>query len=151
MFSIDFPEYQFDLKTLSGKKSILDIIRKKYVAATPEEIVRQYIIHYLVNEKFYPKSLLAVEMPLTLNQLKKRCDIVAYKNNQPHLIVECKAPKVKLDQATFEQVSTYNLKLKVPYLLITNGVENCCAQVDFRNNTYRFLNFIPDYAALNAE
>ena len=103
MFSIDFPKYQFDLKTLSGKKSIFDIIRKKYVAATPEEFVRQHIIHYLVNEKFYPKALLAVEMPLTVNTMKRRCDIVAFKSNQPLMIVECKAPSIKLNQNAFDR------------------------------------------------
>lgn len=148
MFPIDFPTYRFNLKTISNKKLIFDIVRKKYVAATPEEFVRQHIIHYLVNEKFYPKALIAVEMTLILYQLKKRSDIVVYKHNEPCLIVECKAPKVKLDQAALEQIARYNLKLKVPYLLISNGIENYCCQIDFRNDSFRSLDFVPDYAAL---
>ena len=148
MFEIDFPLYDFSIQQHERGKSIFDIVRKKYVQATPEEIVRQYLIHYLCKEKGYPKSLMAVEMSLKLNNTLRRCDIVIYKESEPILIVECKAPSVKLNQKVFEQIARYNLVLKVPYLLVSNGNLSYFCTVDIENKRYDFLDFIPDYSEL---
>ena len=148
MFSIDFPNYEFSVKELSGKKAIFDVVRKKYVALTPEEIVRQYILHYLIHEKDYPKSLLAVEMSLDLNRTKKRCDIAVFKNSNPILIVECKAPTVKLNQKVFDQIARYNLVLRVPFLLVSNGALAWCCKLDLEKGSYDFINAVPKYSEL---
>lgn len=148
MFSIDFPSYDFNLKEMAGKKTIFDIVRKKYVVLTPEEIVRQYLIHYLVHEKDYPKSLIAVEMSLDLNRTKKRCDIAVFKDNKPMFLVECKAPEVRLNQKVFDQIARYNLVLRVPYLLVSNGKSAWCCKLDLEKGTYEFIGEVPTYTEL---
>lgn len=148
-FPIDFPPYDLRFGTENGRKTIFDVVRKKFVALTPEEIVRQHIIHYLLTEKEYPKALLAVEMALTYNTMSRRCDIVAYHNTgQPLLIVECKAPEVKLSQAVFNQAARYNEVLQVPYLVITNGHECYCSRIDLEQQQYSFRQEIPAYSSL---
>ncbi|MDX2001281.1 MAG: type I restriction enzyme HsdR N-terminal domain-containing protein [Chitinophagales bacterium] len=148
-FPIDFPKYDLKFRTEKGQREIFDFIRKTFVALTPEEMVRQHLLHYLVLERGYAKGLLAVEMGLTLNQLSKRCDIVAYQNEgKPTMIVECKAPTVKLAQNIFDQAARYNQVLMVPYLLISNGIECYCAKIDFTLGTFTFENEIPSYHQL---
>lgn len=148
-FSIDFPKYDLKFRVVDGRREVWDIIRKKYVTLTPEEWVRQLLIHYLTTEKGYPAQLLAVEKGINLNGTHKRCDIVAYNNNgAPQLIVECKAPEVLLTDAVMEQTARYNLVLRVPYLLVGNGNDFYCVAVDLANSSYRFLSGIPDYSQL---
>ena len=140
MLQLNFPKYDFKIKTTYKVKQIFDIVRRKYVSLTPEEWVRQHFIHYLVNEKKFPKSLLAVEMEIMMNKLRKRCDIVGYNNSGiPILIVECKAPGIKISQRTFDQVATYNIALRVKYLAVSNGLEHYFCEIDFDKKTYRFL------------
>ncbi len=105
-----------------GREEIFDPVRRKYVVLTPEERVRQQTLHYLIHEKHFPVSLIAVERALSVNGLTKRTDIVAYSSEgKPLLLVECKAPDVRIDQATFDQAFRYNINLRVPFLVITNG------------------------------
>ena len=112
----------------------------------PEEWVRQNLIQFLHLEKKYPTSLMAVEKGLTVNGLRKRFDILCYNNDsKPLLLVECKAPSVKISQSAFDQISIYNLQFKVPFLLVSNGLEHFCCQLDYQNNSYSFLSEIPDY------
>lgn len=140
MQNLNFPSYQFKYKSSGKITQIFDIVRRKYVALTPEEWVRQHFIHYLVNDKNFPKSLLAVEMNILLNKLKKRCDIVGYnKLAKPILIVECKAPGVKISQKTFDQVAGYNISLRVKHLAVSNGLEHYFCEIDFEKNNYRFI------------
>lgn len=106
------------------------------------------ILQYLMKEKNFPRSLLGVEISLMVNRLSKRCDIVAYKGTRPMLLVECKAPSVKISQDVFDQVARYNLTLKVPYLLVTNGLTAMCCRIDLEKGSYEFLEEVPKYEEL---
>lgn len=128
-----------------GKKLIFDIIRKKYVVLTPEEEVRQQLIHWLIDGLNYPKSSISVEKGIKVNERIKRYDVVIYKDAQPWILVETKAARVPLTQATFEQVATYNLQLQVPYLYITNGKQHFIAKVDLEKKHWSFLKEMPKY------
>ena len=146
MFGISFPSYDLRARNDESGKWIFDIVRKKYVKETPEEVVRQYILRYLIEEKGYPKGLLSVEKQLTYNKMERRTDIVAYsRERNPVLLVECKAPEVKITQKVFEQIAVYNMVLQVPYLLVTNGIENYCCTVDHKSNKVDFLDGIPEF------
>lgn len=110
--------------TLRGNE-VLDIVRKKYVAFTPEENVRQHVIHALHHVLGYPLELLQVEGAITLNGMTRRCDIVVYnKQVNPIMIVECKKPDVPINQKVLDQACRYNMVLQVPYIFLTNGVQH---------------------------
>jgi len=146
MQKINLPTYNFKLKSNENKTLIFDIIRKKYVVLTPEEWVRQNFIAFLMKEKKYPPSLIAVEKQLSIHNRKKRTDILIFNSNgEPDIIVECKAPKIKINQNTFDQIARYNLKLKANFLIVTNGLEHFYCKMDFENETYVFLKEIPNY------
>ncbi|WP_298533900.1 type I restriction enzyme HsdR N-terminal domain-containing protein [uncultured Algibacter sp.] len=146
MQALNFPKYTFRFKNKENKVSIFDPIRKKFVVLQPEEWVRQHCVQYLVNVKGYPKSLINVEKELTINSLKKRYDIVIFKSDgNIHLIVECKSPKIIINQETFDQIARYNLKLNASYLMVTNGLNHYYCQTDLKNERYLFLKEIPDY------
>lgn len=148
MRTLNLPPYSYNI---NHKNEIFDRVRKKFVALTPEEWVRQHLINYLITEKQFPASLLAVEKSLKLNHLIKRADIVVYsKNGRALLLVECKAPEVKISQTTFEQIARYNMVYEVNYLLVSNGLEHYCAHVDFAHQKVDFLREIPDYDQLTA-
>ena len=121
---LKYPPFDVRLKKQSDKTYIFYFIRKKWLVLTPEEWVRQHLLNYLVNEKKIPASNISVEKELILNDLKKRYDIVVYKNLQPYLIVECKAPYVELDTKVVEQALRYNLIVKAELLMISNGVSD---------------------------
>lgn len=146
MQQLNLPNYKFRIKSTKNKYEIFDIIRKKYVILTPEEWVRQHIIHYLIEEKKYPVSLIGVEKKLTINNLTKRTDILIFNNKGlPHIIVECKAPSVQITQGSFDQIARYNLKLKANLLIVSNGLQHYVSKMDFENEKYIFLENIPDY------
>ena len=146
MIALNLQPYNYKLKNSENKTYIFDVIRKKYVLLTPEEWVRQHVVHFLINEKGYPKSLINVEKQLYLNNLKKRTDIIVFsKTGTPFIIVECKAPSVKITQKTFDQISRYNLKLKAKYLMVTNGLAHYFAELDSQNECFNFLKDIPKY------
>ena len=143
---LNFPTYKFKLKSSENKQYIFDVIRKKYIVLTPEEWVRQHTIHFLISEKKYPKSLIAVEKQLTINNLKKRTDILVFNTDGLHeLIVECKSPNIKIAQDTFDQIARYNLKLQANYLVVTNGLQHYFCKLDHENEQYTFLEEIPYY------
>jgi len=122
MIKINYPPYQPKIKKTIGKEFIFDEVRKRWVILTPEEWVRQNFLQYLIVIKKYPAALIAVEKAIELGDVKKRFDIVLYDNNhQPWMIIECKEMAVALDRKVLDQVLRYNLSLKVPYLVITNG------------------------------
>lgn len=144
MVKLNLPEYSFKTRTHDGKQQIFDVIRKKHVALTPEEWVRQNFLQFLIIEKKYAASRIAVEFSLNYNSLSKRGDIVCFsKNGKPELIVECKAPSVKLTQDVFDQAARYNFVLRVKYLIITNGMEHFCCEMDYGTNTYKFMPDLP--------
>lgn len=146
MQKLNLPNFNYKIKNSENKVLIFDNLRKKYLVLTPEEWVRQHFVHYLLNEKKYPASLIALEKQLTINQQKKRTDILVFNNlGNPELIVECKAPSVKITQETFNQIARYNLKLKANYLIVTNGLQHFYCKMDFENETYIFLKDIPNY------
>ncbi|WP_272148599.1 type I restriction enzyme HsdR N-terminal domain-containing protein [Tenacibaculum aiptasiae] len=146
MQKLNLPSYTFKTKSNENKMLIFDNLRKKYVVLTPEEWVRQHFVEYLVKEKKYPVSLIAIEKQLTINNRKKRTDILIFNSNgKPNIIVECKAPSVKITQDTFDQIARYNLKLDANYLVITNGLEHYYCSLDKENETYVFLRDIPSY------
>jgi len=146
MQELNLPNYQFRIKSNENKLFIFDFIRKKEVVLTPEEWVRQHFLMYLVTEKKYPASLIAVEKKLTLNTLTKRTDIVVYNSNaKPSIIVECKAPNVTITEEVFDQIARYNLKLNAQYLIVTNGLQHFFCKIDTINETYLFLEDIPNW------
>ncbi|QDO95388.1 type I restriction enzyme HsdR N-terminal domain-containing protein [Formosa sediminum] len=148
MQELNFPKFSFRFKNSENKISIFDDIRKKFVILQPEEWVRQHCVHYLMQVKGYPKSLINVEKELIVNNLKKRYDIVIFNTNGSiHVIVECKAPKIKITQSTFDQIARYNLTLNASYLMVTNGLNHYYCQMDFEAEHYNFLKDIPNYNA----
>lgn len=141
---LNLPVYNHRVITKNDKSKIFDIVRKKLVALTPEEWVRQNFLHFLIYEKKYPLSLIAVELKIAYNKLAKRCDIVIFENNaKPLMIVECKAADVDITQDVFNQALRYNMPLKVKYIVLTNGVEHYCCEIDYTNNKVIMLEEVP--------
>lgn len=128
--------------------TVFDPLRKKHVSLTPEEQVRQHFIHWLNAERGYPLQLMASEYTIKLGSKSFRCDIVAYDNNlKPQIIVECKAPQVKLSNTVLQQVLNYNLVLKVPHLVITNGESTCVCSYNSLMGRYEFAQDIPHHSS----
>ena len=149
MFRLNLPQYEINITEKDGKRLIFDFLRRKYVALTPEEWVRQHFTHYLVEHKGYPKGLLGNEIELHIGDKKLRCDTLLYnKEAQPRMIIEYKAPTIQIQQKTFDQIAAYNLLLKVDFLVISNGLEHYCCQMDYEQRQYRLLPDIPDYEKL---
>ena len=140
--ALNLPKANLNLKD----NLIWDVLRKKYVRHTPEEWVRQHYIHYLITDLNYPLSLMASEKLVKYNKMSKRCDIVAFSNQlETLMIVECKAPKIKLTEDTFYQIAKYNFTLNSPLLVLTNGIQHIVAHIDTSKNEIVFLDEIPDY------
>ena len=149
MWQLNLPAYNFRIIKKNEKPFIFDDLRKKFVALTPEEWVRQHFIRFLIDVKHYPASLIAIEKQLVINGLKKRCDAVVYSRNaEPLMIIEFKATTVSIAQQTFDQAAVYNSKLKVDYFIISNGLKHYCCRLDKNVLQYNFLDDIPDFDAL---
>ncbi len=149
MEKLNLPTYNFNIKLEGQRKLIFDSIRKKFVVLTPEEWVRQNFISYLVEAKNYPKGLIAIEKRVDVNKMPQRSDIVLFNNKAlPIMIVECKATNVKISQSTFNQIARYNMKLQVPFLVVTNGLNHYCCQINYEINSFNFIPEIPDYKTL---
>ena len=149
MFRLNLPQYEINITEKDGKRLIFDFLRRKFVALTPEEWVRQHFTHYLVEHKGYPKGLLGNEIELHISDKKLRCDTLLYnKEAQPRMIFEYKAPNKPIQQKTFDQIAAYNLLLKVDFLVISNGMEHYCCKMDYEHQNYLFLQDIPDYKEL---
>jgi type I site-specific restriction-modification system R (restriction) subunit len=149
--ALNLPEHPVKTRINAfGKTEVFDAIRKKYVSLQPEEWVRQQFIGFLIQQKNYPASLISIEKGLKVNQLQKRFDAVVFdRNGTPLVLIEFKAPKIKLSEKTFDQVAAYNLKMKVKYLIISNGLTHYCCKMDYENSNFQFLRDIPDYEALS--
>lgn len=128
---LNFPPVQLRFKTnAKNGLQVFDGIRKKFVNLTPEEWVRQHLVHFLINQKGVPASLISIEKQLILNNTKKRTDVVVYNTHlSPVLIIECKAPLVPIDQQTINQALRYNLELQVPFIGLSNGLTHTCLQL----------------------
>ncbi|MFC2081177.1 type I restriction enzyme HsdR N-terminal domain-containing protein [Bacteroidota bacterium] len=146
METLNLPTYSFSVKSEDGRSFIFDAFRKKYVLLTPEEWVRQHFLQYLVQDKGFPASLMAVEQEFMFNRMKKRTDIIAYnRQSDPVLLVECKSPSVPINRSVFDQIGLYNLTYKVPWLVVTNGLKHYCCRFDEKSKQYRFTDHIPEW------
>ncbi len=146
MQQLNLPYYDFKFNRRGNKNYIFDRVRKRYVLLTPEEWVRQNFMLYLIREKNYPESLLSVERQFSLNDLLFRFDLVAYnRSGSPLLIAEFKAPDVKISQKAFDQVVRYNMALKVERVVVSNGIQHFACEVDYKNNSYKFLKDVPEF------
>ncbi len=149
MDELNLPRYEIRVVEREGKRMILDVLRRKYVALTPEEWVRQHFIHYLCDHKGYPSAYLANEVELKVGDKKLRCDTVLYDSDlRPRMIIEYKAPSIKLTQKVFDQITVYNFLLRVDYLIISNGLQHYCCRMNYENHAYEFAREIPDYNLL---
>ncbi|HQG64030.1 MAG TPA: type I restriction enzyme HsdR N-terminal domain-containing protein [Bacteroidales bacterium] len=146
---LNLPAYSFRIATQNGKEMIFDPMRRKYVRLTPEEWVRQNFVQYLVHEGKYPLGLIGTEVSFVFNRLKKRADILVHNRmGEPVMVVECKSPDVRLDDEVFDQIATYNLQFRVPYLVVTNGMVHYACRFDTAENKYKDLLAIPFYSEL---
>ena len=147
MQKLNFPSYSFRFKNNQNKIAVFDELRKKFIILTPEEWVRQHCVKFLQTEKEYPSSLINVEKQLILAGLTKRYDIVVFEpDGKIKIIVECKAPSVKITQETFDQIARYNLSLNADLLMVTNGMEHFFCRMDYENENYIFLKDLPEYS-----
>ncbi|MEO4710532.1 type I restriction enzyme HsdR N-terminal domain-containing protein [Bacteroides uniformis] len=146
MLSLNLPAFDAKIAARNGKNVIFDVIRRRYVALTPEEWVRQHFVHFLLAHKGYPQALMANEVQVQLNGTKKRCDTVLYRRDlTARMIVEYKAPEIEITQKVFDQITRYNMVLKVDYLIVSNGLQHYCCRIDYEHNSYTFLQDIPEY------
>ena len=146
MYELNLPKYGIKIANENGHLTIFDVLRRKYVALTPEEWVRQHFVHYLIGHKGYPQTLMANEIQLAIGNKKLRCDSVLYDRSlKPRMIIEYKAPTINITQKVFDQITVYNMLLHVDYLVVSNGIKHYCCQMDYDNQKYLFLEDIPDY------
>ncbi len=146
MFRLNLPAYQIKLSGTKERPTIFDVLRRRYVALTPEEWVRQHFIHFLIEHKNYPASLLANEVQLKMADKSMRADSVLYNQLlQPRMIIEYKAPTIQISQKVFDQIMSYNILLHVDYLVVSNGLQTYCCKIDDEHEKYLFLEDIPDY------
>jgi hypothetical protein len=149
MAAIDFSAYNFNIKSDKDVHYVFDIIRKKWMVATPEEWVRQHVVHYLVFDRQYPSSLIAVERGLTLNGRRKRFDLVIFnKQGKASMMIECKRPEVELSQDVLDQIAQYNSVFGARYLWVTNGKEHRIVVYNPDFSSYVFLNELPEFIEL---
>jgi hypothetical protein len=147
MEQLNFPNYTFTLKNKENKTYILDLIRKKNLLLTPEEWVRQHCLHFLISNLGYPPGLINVEKQIQVNGRIKRYDIVVYSSDgSVNILIECKAPTIKITQDTFDQVARYNMALKSNYLMLTNGKEHYFCVMNYEDKSYQFIKEIPRYS-----
>ena len=149
MNELNLPAFDVKIRGTRERPEIYDFLRRRYVALTPEEWVRQHFVHWLVEQKGYPKGLLGNEVALKCGDKTLRCDSILYnKEAKPQMIIEYKAPTVAVTQRVFNQITAYNLLLHVDYLVVSNGVQHYCCQMDYEHQSYVFLNGIPSYSEL---
>ncbi len=150
---LNLPPRQLDLRrNSSGNIEIFDPLRRRWLYLTPEEWVRQHFVAHLVGDRHYPPHLMANEVGIELNGLRRRCDSVVWNRTDasPLMILEFKAPDVELTRKVFDQIVRYNMALQAPFLIVSNGLTHYCCRVDCAAGTYAFLAEIPDYPALLA-
>lgn len=144
--SLNIPLSELRLKSENGEIKVYDPARDKFVSLTPEEFVRQHFVEWLIRDYGYPRSLIANEAGVKVNDTKKRCDTIVYNRQEnPLMIVEYKAPGVNINQDTFDQIVRYNMALRARYLVVSNGLRHYCCVIDYKNNTYNFIPQIPHY------
>jgi len=146
---LNLPHYDLKTRVENDRTYIFDPFRSKYLVLTPEEHVRQHFAKYLIEELDFPASLMMSEHSLSLNKMKKRCDLIVFNTKgEAVVLVECKAPEVKIIQSVFDQVARYNLVFKVSYLMVTNGLKHYCCKIDFTSGAIEFLKKMPHFKEL---
>lgn len=152
MTRLNLPPFEIKLRGTKAQPQIFDILRKKYIALTPEEWVRQHFVHFLLEHKGYPAALMANEIQLKVGEKTLRADSVLYSRNlKPRMIIEYKAPHIPITQKVFDQISIYNMLLHVDYLVVSNGLQHYICKMDYNDKKYLFLEDIPDYEELLTE
>lgn len=152
MTRLNLPPFEIKLRGTKAQPQIFDILRKKYIALTPEEWVRQHFVHFLVEHKGYPAALMANEIQLKVGEKTLRADSVLYSRDlKPRMIIEYKAPHIPITQKVFNQISIYNMLLHVDYLVVSNGLQHYICKMDYNDKKYLFLEDIPDYKELLTE
>lgn len=152
MTRLNLPPFEIKLRGTKAQPQIFDILRKKYIALTPEEWVRQHFVHFLVEHKGYPAALMANEIQLKVGEKTLRADSVLYSRDlKPRMIIEYKAPHIPITQKVFYQISIYNMLLHVDYLVVSNGLQHYICKMDYNDKKYLFLEDIPDYEELLTE
>ena len=152
MTRLNLPPFEIKLRGTKAQPQIFDILRKKYIALTPEEWVRQHFVHFLVEHKGYPAALMANEIQLKVGEKTLRADSVLYSRDlKPRMIIEYKAPHIPITQKVFDQISIYNMLLHVDYLVVSNGLQHYICKMDYNDKKYLFLEDIPDYEELLIE
>jgi hypothetical protein len=152
MDTLNLPKTELKVTTKAGKPHVFDFLRRKYVTLTPEEWVRQQFVHFLVDSKGYPAECIGNEVSIRLGSMRKRCDTVVYgREAEPLMIVEYKSPGVEITQQVFDQISRYNIRLRVKWLIVSNGLQHYCCHIDYANGTYRFVEDIPSYTDILAK
>ena len=152
MQELNLPRYEIRVERRAGRLTIFDILRRRHVALTPEEWVRQHFVHFLKDRHGYPAALMANEVAVTLNGMSRRCDTVVYdkKGLKPLMIVEYKAPAVGITQRVFNQICRYNMVLEVEYLIVSNGLKHYCCRVNLEDGSYEFLPSVPSYEEISS-
>ena len=149
MEQLNLPPFKVRTRKINGMVKILDVLRHKFVALTPEEWVRQHFVHFLLERKGYSPTLMANEVSLSLNGMSRRCDSVLYDQTmKPLMIIEYKAPTVEITQKVFSQICRYNIVLQVKYLIVSNGLKHYCCVMNYETGEYHFLNDVPPYSEL---
>ena len=149
MNGLNLPPYALKVRESDGRRQIFDFLRRRYVALTPEEWVRQHFVHYLVEHKGYPKGLMGNEIELRVGEKRLRCDTVLYnKVMQPVMIMEYKAPDVELTEQVFAQIISYNALLQARWLVMSNGRQHLCCRLDYEKREYSCVRDIPEYQGL---
>ena len=145
---LNLPPVALRTRQDNGETKVFDPLRGKWVVLTPEEYVRQHFAAWLQSEYSYPASLIANEIGIELNGMRKRCDTVVFtRQGEPWIIVEYKAPDIKITQTVFDQIARYNMTLRASYLIVSNGMNHYCCKMDYASGTYHFIPCIPEYAS----
>lgn len=146
MLELNLPHANLSIAIRSGRTKVYDILRRKYIVLTPEEWVRQHFVHFLIDHKGYPSSCIGNEIALTLNGTRKRCDSVVYgQEAQPVMIIEYKAPHIQITQKVFQQISRYNIRMRVGWLVVSNGLQHYCCRINYDEGSYTYLTDLPSY------
>lgn len=152
MEQLSLPTFSYKIKESEGKTFIYDVVRRKWLVLTPEEWVRQHMVHYLKNHFGFPLALMNVERGTTYNKLQKRTDICIYSpTGRPLLLIECKAPQIPISSDTVQQAAVYNQSLQAAYLLVTNGIHHYCWRVGQDGISLEPLQELPTYDQMKEE
>ena len=149
MLALNLPKTELKVISKDGKQQVFDVLRRRFVVLTPEEWVRQQFVHFLIRHKGYPAECIGNEVSITLGATKKRCDTVIYGSHaEPLMVIEYKSPSVEITQKVFEQICRYNIKMKVEWLVVSNGLQHYCTRIDYENGTYQFVEDIPAFTSI---